>query len=183
MCNHSQAFDTDTIEAGGYRFGVEYFHDPDVGAPWENFDGHGIVSKWTTRDKKPGEKVLIEDRQSKRYYDVRESMACAIRDQWGCACPEGTHTTRRQTAACAVAADFAFLRGWCRDEWHYAGVRVTWIKDNSDDPDETKGEPLTRDLWGVETLHDYHKQTAKELIDELLGEIEVDEPDVLKGDN
>jgi hypothetical protein len=38
-------------------------------------------------------------------------------------------------------------------------------------------------LWGVETFNDYHMTVARELADDLMAQIEVDEPDAIRSDN
>ena len=70
-----------TLCDGAFR--VTIHHDQDHGAPWDEHDGHGPVSDWTTRDKAPGELILSEDRRSKRYYDFAEACRVARRDDWG----------------------------------------------------------------------------------------------------
>jgi hypothetical protein len=57
--------------------------DSDHGAPWEEECGHGTVSDWTRRAKAPGEIVLYQDRDSKRFYDFAEAVRTAKRDGWG----------------------------------------------------------------------------------------------------
>jgi hypothetical protein len=71
------------MEHDGCTFRVETERDADMGAPWDECDGHGTVSEWTTRDKQPGELVLNEDRGSKRFYDFAEACKTALRDGWG----------------------------------------------------------------------------------------------------
>lgn len=61
--------DAITQEIDGFTIRARLEHDDDMEPPWQRCDGHGQVSDWTTRDKHPGEVVLIEDGQSKRYYD------------------------------------------------------------------------------------------------------------------
>jgi hypothetical protein len=61
------------------RIEPDHYH----GTPWEECDGHGPVSEWTTRDKAPGELVLCEDRGSRRFYDYAEACRIARRDGWG----------------------------------------------------------------------------------------------------
>ena len=75
----------DSIEAqyGPYTITATIKHDSDTGAPWSEHDGHGPVSDWTTRDKRPGELVLCSDRNSRRYYDFAEACRIARRDGWG----------------------------------------------------------------------------------------------------
>lgn len=60
---------------------IEY--DEDMGPPWKEHDGHGPVSEWTSRSKRPGERVLCEDRGSKRYYDWQAAIQQAKDDGWG----------------------------------------------------------------------------------------------------
>ncbi|AOZ05924.1 TPA: hypothetical protein QDB15_000005 [Burkholderia vietnamiensis] len=71
------------IDGTTYRFRLNVETDDDKGAPWDEEDGHGPVSDWTTRDKRPGEWVLSSDHGSKRFYDVAEANRIAKRDGWG----------------------------------------------------------------------------------------------------
>jgi hypothetical protein len=66
-------------------FRVTVHEDSDAGLPWEREDGHGTVSGWTDRAKRPGELVLAQSRRSKRYYDFAEACRIARRDGWGVA--------------------------------------------------------------------------------------------------
>ncbi|MBJ9659035.1 hypothetical protein [Burkholderia gladioli] len=72
-----------TIDGHTYRFRVNVENDDDKGAPWDEEDGHGPVSDWTTRDKRPGEWVISSDHGSKRFYDVAEANRIAKREGWG----------------------------------------------------------------------------------------------------
>lgn len=134
--------------------------DPDdsMGEPWKEHDGHGIVSEWTRRDKRPGERVLAEDRGSYRYYDFAESVRIARRDGWGA--EEGK--TLRERAALAAERDFARLKAWCNDEWGWVGVVVEIER-----PD---GWRMATSLWGIESDGDYWRDVAKELLADLLAE-------------
>ena len=64
----------DTIELQGRRFRVEVEADEGHETPWDYEDGHGPVSDWTRRDKRPGERVLCSDRSSKRFYDFAQAV-------------------------------------------------------------------------------------------------------------
>jgi len=173
-------YDGETFEQGGYTFRVTFPQDADHGAPWEDYDGHGIVSEWTRRPKLAGERILVSDGRdypSRRYYDVAGTLKIARRDSWGA--PDGRRPgeTRRAELARAVEADYEFLRGWCTDQWTYVGVVVTWIDAEGHDLG------LTESLWGVESSEDtYLADVARELAGELLGQIEVDEPDAVRGE-
>lgn len=129
------------------------------GAPWEDCDGHGIVSQWTTRDKQAGERVLCSDRHSKRFYNVAESIAIAKRDGWGA--PPYKTGTKGEQAARAVESDFEFLKGWANDDWFYAVVTVKLL-------DEDGKEIASDSLGGVETLNDYWKESAADMLNALL---------------
>lgn len=69
-----------THEGHNYRARLDV--DQHNGAPWENEDGHGDVSDWTTRDKLPGEMVLAEDGRYKRFYNFAGAVAKAKAEGW-----------------------------------------------------------------------------------------------------
>lgn len=58
-------------------------HDDFIGAPWKEFDYYGIVSDWTSRDKRSGERVLCSERQRKLYYDFEATIQKAKDENWG----------------------------------------------------------------------------------------------------
>lgn len=172
---HDRLYDGDTFEHRGYTFRVRYPRDEDMGEPWKEHDGHGIVSEWTRREKRPGERILIEDRGSRRYYAVAASTRIARRDGWGCGEPSHTHLTRGDEIVCAVEQDYQHLRAWCQDEWHWIGVVVT-LQDY--EPEERES------VWGIESSEEqYLTETAYELADEILSRVEVDEPNVQLSEN
>ena len=108
----------------GVTYAIEVEQDLDTPAPWMEDDGHGIVTDWTSRDKRPGELVLNTDRNSKRFYDLKGSIEIARRDSWGSenCTPD---MTPKQRAAQAVKDDYEFLKGWCDGEWCYNVISVT----------------------------------------------------------
>lgn len=140
-----------TIEIDGYTVNITVHHDEYHGAPWEENDGHGIVSGWEHRDKRAGERVLNSNHGSKRFYDFAASVELAKKDGWGLsddakaelAKKLGRQPTRKQIIAKAVELDFEYLRGWCNNEWHYQGY-TTEITTPA-------GETLDGDsCWGFE---------------------------------
>jgi len=138
---------------GGVTAHIVTERDDDTGAPWENCDGHGPVSEWTTRDKAAGERVLCSNHGRKRFYDYAAAIKLAKRDGWD-AQPYKTGTKGEQ-AVRAVEHDFAFLQGWANDEWEYLGVIVTLF--------DADGEELAEEsLWGIESCenpgHGYYWQ-------------------------
>ena len=167
------SLDTRTIEQNGRKYLIEIEVDTDQEPPWQNEDGHGVVSEWTSRAKRPGERVLNKDRSSARYYDVQASMEIARRDGWGTPkfivdvyeCINGKPMTKRQQAAAAVEADYQRLRAWCDDEWHYIGVIVTPL---TDEGDELRSQ--SQSLWGIES--DCGQQYIDEVVADLISQIE-----------
>jgi hypothetical protein len=133
-----------TTKVGKFTVTARIVHDEDSGAPWDNEDGHGPVSGWTSRKKRPGERILCEDHGSYRLYDVQEAIELAKRDGWDTK-PYQTGTAGER-AVRAVEADYRYLRGWCRDEWCYCGIvlSVTHTKTGIELEDNAAS------LWGIE---------------------------------
>jgi hypothetical protein len=165
-------FDNDTFERGGRTFRVNFPHDSDHGAPWEECDGHGPVSEWRRHregmgskpPKAPGEMILHWDRGSYRTYDFAEAVRIAKRDGWDTA-PYG-EGTRGERAARAAMADFNRLRQWCSDQWHYVGVEVTALDSDGDATHESES------VWGIESdCYSYLEDTAHELADDILSRL------------
>jgi len=155
--------DTITTKIGKLTITARLEFDEDSGPPWKNNDGHGPVSEWTGRDKRPGEVVLHEDHGSKRYYDWQEAIKIAKRDGWD-AKPYKTGT-KGQQAARAVESDFRYLRAWCNNEWCYVGV-VLSVSKNGITLDDCAAS-----LWGIEsTSNDNEMDYFTDIADELLGE-------------
>jgi hypothetical protein len=116
----------------GHKYQIEFERDDSMGPPWQEHDGHGPASDWTTRDKRPGELVLCSDRHSRRFYDYAGAMELAKKDGWGLS-PEhlaeltrklGRKPTAKQIAHASVMADFDYLRQWCNDEWEWTSFSV-----------------------------------------------------------
>ncbi|AHB12028.1 hypothetical protein Sano_08 [Xylella phage Sano] len=150
-----------TLERDGLTFRVDHCADTDNGAPWENEDGHGTVSDWTTRDKSPGELVLNTDHGSKRFYDFADACRIALRDGWGArGAEEGM--SKRQIAALAAREDYEHLRAWCNDEWSYIGVVVTLLDIEGNETDATDS------LWGVDDNGDYAATVASDCVDNVM---------------
>lgn len=156
--------DTITCTVDGFDCTATVHRDDDSTPPWKREDGHGPVSEYTSRDKNAGERVLIADGNSKRYYDFAEAIKIAKRDGWY-AEPFGTGT-KAQRAERAVERDFAALKAWCDDEWYYVAVAVTVSKN---------GIQLTGDFdhacWGTECNYlDGGNEHLTELANEYLPE-------------
>lgn len=202
--SNTRLYNGDRFEHKGYTFEVEYQRDDCMSEPWKEHDGHGVVSEWTSREKKPGERVLVQDShgRAKRYYDVKASIAIARKDQWGpvhCAlCDSSEHgpysqeygphandhnfkpESPGQTAARAVEKDYEYLRAWCNDEWEWTYAVVTLIEDGEKNPDASES------IGGIDGDHDggkYLTEVAYELADEIVSRLEVANPDIQRSEN
>lgn len=152
----------DTIETTYKRhtIRVHVHNDDDMGPPWEEHDGHGIVSDWKRHclvDKAPGEMILCEDRGSVRFYDFQATMKKAKSEGWGLGEKEtarlaarlGRQPTKGEILHASVMHDYEFLKGWCNDEWRWVGY-VTEILG----PDGSKLETEHDSCWGFESTDD-----------------------------
>ena len=147
-----------TMKYKGYLFTIEVDYDEFQGPPWLHCDGHGPVSDWTTRDKKPSEVVLSSIGGSNLYYDFSRAMKKAKEERWDAA-PYG-QGTKGERAERAVRADIKYLRDYIDNAWVYVTLSVT-----------LRGSGYTTSLGGVE--YDYsengHWMTEVHLMaDELI---------------
>ena len=155
-----------TIERNGRTFGWVIEPDDRNEPPWTQEDGHGPVTDWTTRDKQPGERVLITDRRSKRFYDFAEACRIARRDGWGVDGGQLPNESAKAYAARAVEADYTRLRRWSVGDWSYVGVVLVPLCTCCGE-----GKPdYSYALWGVES--DYLETVAGELVDQYIADSE-----------
>jgi hypothetical protein len=151
-----------TFTVGGCDYIARTERDDCTGAPWEEHDGHGIVSEWTRRDKRAGELVLAESGGVRRFYDFAATVRLARKDGWDA--PPYRTGTARQRAARAALADFERLRAWCNDEWFWCGVIVAPVCPCCGEPDESRAASL----WGMESDSPaYLREVAEELAREV----------------
>lgn len=174
MTKREFLYDGDTFTHAGHTFIVSIEDDNDHGAPWKESDGHGPVTEWISRDKKPGERVLHADRNSKRFYDFAEATRIAKRDGWGLGDEArealtiklGRAPTPSEVIAQAVENDFQYLHGWCNDEWRYVGVCVRHESQDHEDR-------YSYACWGIESdCDEYIAIIAHENAAECLHDIE-----------
>lgn len=141
----------------GQTYAVDVEIDDDADAPWDNSDGHGKVSCWTTREPEPGELTLSKDRNSYRYYDFAGAVDRALAERWN-------SCTTREEAAEAARQDYAHLKAWCDDEWHYLRVSVAWYT--------PAGRQMRQSLSGIEGTDD--GKYLLEVLRDLLAEAEAE---------
>lgn len=157
-----------SCEVEGLTLTATVHADNDSSPPWERDDGHGPVSDWTSRDKKPGELILNRDGNSFRYYDFAEACRIAQRDGWGVAGGRKEGESARAYASRAALADFEALKAWCNDDWQYVGVAVTVSKAGVD----LTGE-YDHALWGIDANYpgsdnSYLREVANDLASEAI---------------
>lgn len=191
----------DIAEFEGRRFKVTIEQDSDMGEPWKEHDGHGVVSDWERRDKRPGERVLCSERGSKRFYDVQETMKIAYRDGWGLGnedrekllkrlseprLPRRRYSqntkeipgrdpnkplTKGEITAEAVRRDFEYCRGYLNDQWTWQWVRVELV----DDDDEVI-DGYEDSVGGVEGSDDkYVGEIVEECMRNVISNLESDQ--------
>lgn len=159
-------YDGSIIQVSGFDFRVNIETDNDHGAPWEECDGHGPVTDWERRDKKPGELILNTDRGAKRFYDFSAAVKQARAEGWNAPPYEVEGETPGQRAAKAARADYEYLRRWCRNDWAYQVVTVTLL----DDEAEECG--FFDVLGGVEdSSPEYLAETVKDMADNVLANL------------
>lgn len=149
----------------GVTYRCEVYQDGDMGLPWEEYDGHGVVTEWESRDKKPSELILCEDRGSKRFYDIAQSMKIARSEGRGCT--NMGVLTPGQRAYRAVMEDYEYLRKYCAGQWGYVWINVFPLTDDGDEL-RSKSESLGGIEYGLTTSQDeYIRQCAQELADQI----------------
>jgi hypothetical protein len=145
----------------GFKVAARLEHDPDAGEPWKNCDVYGPVTDWTHCAKAPGQRILVTDRDARRYYEWAEAIKIAKRDKWDA--PPYGEGTAGEIAARAVEADFKRLQAWCNGEWYYVSV-VLSVSRNGIMLDDNAAS-----LCGIESdSGDYLTEVANELVDEAL---------------
>jgi len=137
----------DYIDGAGNRFRVEYRADTDAAPPWHCTDIHGPVSDWTRRLKRPGEVLLCQRGNGHfRYYDLQAATRQARYGNWNnwqrFACPD----ERGKALRAAVMDDYACLRDWCNDVWHYMGIVVFPLDDEGNEL-----RSRSHSIWGIES--------------------------------
>ena len=155
-----------TCTVGPFTCTATVYRDDDSAAPWDRDDCHGPVSDWTTRAKRPGERILSEDGGHKRYYDLAAAVKAAYTDAWQTS-PETTGT-KGQIAAASTEHDFNVLKAWCDDEWWYCGIAVTVACQ-----DTSLTGRYDHALWGIEANYpnaknEYLAEMANELLSEAI---------------
>lgn len=126
-------------EINGLHFKIEVNTDYDMQAPWDEEDGHGEVSGWASRSKRPGERILNTKGNKKIFYDFQGAILIALKDCWGISDAQhfalvqelGREPTKREVAVVAATSDFEYLRRWCNGRWRWEHVYVQLREDDS----------------------------------------------------
>jgi hypothetical protein len=149
MANHVYVGDSWTFTHDGREFRATVHRDDDMGAPWEEHDGHCPVRRVAHdygieygQSKAPAEYVFHRgDRREWSYcVDMQECISLALADGWGAPDEEvarfvakhGRQPTKREEAVLAVRADLEYLRGWCADYWCWVFLEVQALDDDGE---------------------------------------------------
>ena len=131
----------------GKTYNVRWYYDYDFGSPLEAHDGHGVTERmdWNPTNEEQLEQHLCDyepeleeetrlrlmrvlNREYTRFdsglfYDVLSSLHMA-KTEWGIDDPV--------KAMEAVEKDFAYLKGWYDDDWHWLTVGVAPIDEDGE---------------------------------------------------
>jgi hypothetical protein len=132
---------------------IEWEADGDI-SPFEYVDA-GVVTKWTSRDKRPSEVVLAQSRYGKCLYDVALAQLASR-----------ASGATRQDAARYVNEDVRRLRAWFKSDWSYE--RLVIYKQEVCNLGHTH-ETLVASLGGIES--DASEEYKASLVEELLGDL------------
>jgi hypothetical protein len=169
----------------GKSYHVCWYYDHDYGSPLENGDCYGVTERmeWNPTNEEQLEQHIadyepeLEDetrlrlmrqlqrpahyRDSGLYYDVLSSLEKA-RVEWGVA-PERCMEV--------VEKDFAYLKGWYDDDWHWLTVGVA--------PLDEDGEPMEdhREYCGgyestILNSDEENRKYKAEVINDQIGQVE-----------
>lgn len=208
--SRKRIWDGDTFEHRGYTFRLTVERDDYMSEPWKEHDGHGPVSEWTRREKRPGERLLVSDGRdygSKRYYDVQEATRIARRDGWGpvscqsCGGAAGgigtpaygtVHETEAMDQHHPFRPESKRAQAARAVERDYEYLRSwcrdewEWLSVTVEHVDDGKPTGLRESLSGIDGDHDngkYITEVAYELAAEIVSQLEVDTPDVVVSEN
>lgn len=163
----SDAYQTDTRVVCGRKVRIEWQYDQHSGEPWKECDGSGPVSEWRPKDsKKPGERELLRDGASRRFYDWEAAIKQARKEGWGLGingytalmCELRRVPTAKQVRERAVKNNYEWLWDWCHDNWHWCGIVVIDIQSG-----------VERSLWSIESTneHGYHEEIITDLVEDM----------------
>lgn len=142
-----------TFSHDGLNFMLQIEQDYDAGLPWENDDGHGIV---TTDPSTPGALHL----GAGWYYDQHASLAKAEQDEWGLPPELAAGLAPHEVTYKAMLLDFQRLKDWAEEAWWYVGVIVTLLDLDGGKTREHES------LWCIESDSEaYLEQVGIELAD------------------
>lgn len=130
----------------GKTYNVRWYHDHDYGSPLDNGDGYGVTEylDWNPTNEEQLEQHLLDEEPELEeetrlrlmrvlqrghhrydkglYYDVLSSLHKA-KTEWGC---------KEEDCMEVVEKDFAYLKGWYDDDWHWLTCSVAPIDEDGD---------------------------------------------------
>lgn len=179
---HTETF----THKSGKKYRVEWIADDDMGSPLDWSDCHGVTERmdWNPTNDEQLEQHIADNEpeleeetrlrmmrvlsrpmscyDSGLYYDFMASCELA-RTEWG---------VEPEKVVEIVEKDYAYLKGWYDDDWHWVILEVTAL-DEDDEPDET----LSASVGGFESTivhprNDDDRQYHDDAINDLIAEVE-----------
>lgn len=127
--------------SGGYSIKVEFSQDSDMGPPWKEYDGCGIVSDWepNRREEEYWENWRMDppNERGYYYYEFKETLPKAIKEGWNA--PPYYAGDKLARAWRGMRADYEFLRRYMCQDWWYSTLIVTLYKDDEEIDSESLG--------------------------------------------
>ena len=151
----------------GLNFRCIVNYDNDMGMPWDEHDGHGIIrearSVYGRPEKKPGERILHVDGYNYWIYNFQKTMKIAKSERWGSS-KETPEMTKKQRAEAAVIADMEYCKDYLTGRRYWVFIEVYRINDNGHQISESEY------LGGIDSGYsrrddEYLKECAIELAD------------------
>jgi hypothetical protein len=180
---HSEIY----LHKNGKLYDVRFYADHDMGAPQEWSDCHGVVHSygWNPTDEEQLEQHLLDYEpeleeetrlrmirllwKSNRwggdglYYDVMASLEIA-RKEWGHTDPDA--------AMAAVERDFAYLKGYYDEEWHWCTLGVAPFDEFNDVDEDARQFCGGYESTIIFPSNDEERAWREECINDKIAEVE-----------
>ena len=175
------------LHKNGKLYDVRFYYDYDFGAPSDESDCHGVTVRmdWNPTDDEQLEQHIVDEEPELEeetrlrmmrmlqkperwgreglYYDVMASLETA-RKEWGHTDPDA--------AMAAVERDFAYLKGWYDDDWHWCTIGVAPFDENNDVDNDAREYCGGYESTIIFPSNDEERGWREECINDRIAEVE-----------